>query len=160
MPQRTPEPRSRRTALDSFRDAFRGVGAVLRGERHMRVHLCAGVSALALGLGMGLEKGELAVLCLTVGCVMAAEAMNTAVERLCDFNESRLTPRIRLVKDAAAGAVLLTAIAAVGVGLALFLRAELLFLAVQVLTTPWLLGLLAAWIAAALWFIFGWKQKD
>ena len=56
-----------------------------------------------------------------MGMVTAAEAMNTAVERLCDFIEEGHNPRIGIIKDIAAGAVLLAAVFAAAVGIVVFL---------------------------------------
>lgn len=116
----------RRTLLDSFCDAFRGVWDCVKSERNMRVHLAACCYVLFFAVRMNLDRGEFACLFLAIGSVMAAETMNTAVEKLCDFEEKRFSPQIRVIKDLAAGAVVLTALAAAGVGLAVFLRPELL----------------------------------
>ncbi len=84
---------------------------------------------------------------------MGAEAMNTAVEKLCDFIQPKQNIRIRFVKDVAAGAVALTALAAVGVGLAVFLRPELWQTLQELFASPLSAVLLALSVAAALAFI-------
>lgn len=143
--------RERRTLFHSFADAFRGIGDCLKMERNMRVHLTVCLYVLFFAFRMGLSRGEMACLAVTIGAVMAAEAMNTAVEKLCDFNQKRLNPRIRTVKDVAAGAVLLSALAAVLVGAFLLFRPELLdvfrgLVASPVSLTLFLLSLVIAWI--------------
>ena len=113
--------KSRRTLLDSFRDAFRGIRHCLRAERNMRVHLAATVAVILLAVCLRVSRGELACLLLAIGMVTAAEAMNTAVERLCDFVEEKHNPRIGIIKDMAAGGVLLAAIFAAAMGATIFL---------------------------------------
>lgn len=102
-----------------FSCAWRGLVIVLRDEPSGRVHAVAlGVVA---GLGWWLKVGavEWAVLALAAGGVIAAEALNTAVERLADRVSLEREDSIRLVKDVAAGGVLAAALGAVGAGLAI-----------------------------------------
>jgi diacylglycerol kinase len=67
-----------------------------------------------------LSRAEGAVLALTFGTVLAAEAINSAVERTIDRFSTEHHPLSGAAKDMAAGAVLLTAIAALGVAACLF----------------------------------------
>jgi len=60
-----------------------------------------------------------AIMAVTVMLVLAAELFNTALEILVDHLHPDQHPRIKLVKDCAAGAVLVISIAAVGVAVAL-----------------------------------------
>lgn len=144
----------KRTLIHSFKDAFRGIGGCILSERNMRLHLTACCYVLFFAVRMGLTRGELAVLAITIGAVMSAECMNTAVEKLCDFTEKHWNPHIRVIKDIAAGAVLLCALAALVVGLAIFLRSELFQVISQICTHPVSLLLFAASVAAAAVFVF------
>lgn len=144
----------RRTLIDSFRDAFRGIGDCVLSERNMRVHLTACCYVLFFAFRLGLTRGEIACLVLTIGAVMSAEAMNTAVEKLCDFTQKHLNPHIRVVKDVAAGAVLLCALAAVLVGAVIFLRPELWQAVLEICSDPLSLALFLLSLAAALIFVF------
>ena len=67
----------------------------------------------------------MACLVLAIGAVMAAEALNTAVEKLCDFAQKNQNRYIRFVKDVAAGAVLLSAVGALLAGVFILFRPEL-----------------------------------
>lgn len=144
----------KRTLGNSFADAFRGIWGCIRSERNMRIHLTLGCYVLFFGFRMELSRGEIACLILTIGVVMGAEAMNTSVEKLCDFTEKHWNPRIRVVKDIAAGAVLLCALAAALVGAVLFLRPALWQILLGICTDPLSLCLFLLSAAAALIFIF------
>lgn len=120
----------------------------------MRVHLTACCYVLFFAFRLSLTRGEIACLVLTIGAVMSAEAMNTAVEKLCDFIQKHLNPHIRVVKDVAAGAVLLCALAAVLVGAVIFLRPELWQAALEICSDPLSLALFLLSLAAALIFVF------
>lgn len=92
---------------------------MLRDEPSGRVHALA--LGLVAGLGWWLNVGflEWAVLALAAGGVIAAEALNTAVERLADRVSLEREDSIRLVKDLAAGGVLAAVLGAVAAGLAI-----------------------------------------
>ena len=151
MSERTPPPR--RPLLHSFADAFRGIGACLRSERNMRIHLVACVYLLFFASRLSLSRGEMACLVLAAGGVLAAESLNTALEKLCDFNQRNRNRYIGLVKDIAAGGVLLAAVAALLVGVIVLARPELWELFRGMAQSPWQLGALALSLAAAAGFV-------
>lgn len=101
----------------SFKFAFSGIGYVLWSQRNAKIHLVVTLAVLALGVWLKITPSGWAVLVLTIGVVMAAEMLNTAVEALVDLVSPEYHPLAKIAKDAAAGAVLWLAIAAVVVGL-------------------------------------------
>lgn len=119
----------------------------------MRIHLVMCAYVLFFASQLSLSRGELACLLLAIGGVLTTETMNTAVEKLCDFNQKNLNRYIRVIKDMAAGAVLLCAIAALLVGVVIFFRPELWRLLWGIVAHPVKLGLLAVSLLAALGFI-------
>ena len=106
--------------LDSFRYAFHGIWRCVKGERNFRIHTLLAALSLILGVFYRLSPEKWAVLWLTIGLVLCAEGMNTAIEAAVDLSSPQKHPLAALAKDAAAGAVLLAALAAVGVGFSLF----------------------------------------
>lgn len=145
----------RRGLLHSFRCAFRGVWLCLCSERNMRIHALACGYVLFFAVKMGIAWGELALLLLAVGMVTAAEALNTAIEKLCDFVQPQQDRRIGVVKDMAAGGVALSAAFAALTGAAVLLRPELWEVLRQIAGTPWKLTLFAVSLGASLWVVFG-----
>jgi len=109
-----------RPLRDSFRDAFRGLRFVLRSQRNVRIHLVAAGAAVVAGLVVGLAPGEWATLVLVIVLVLALEMANTALETLADAVVTTHHPWVGTAKDVAAGAVLVSALGAVAVGLILF----------------------------------------
>lgn len=73
-----------------------------------------------MGLALELAPTEWGLLAATIGLVLALEAMNTAVEATVDAVGGRQTAAARQAKDSAAAAVLIGAMAAIGVGAAIF----------------------------------------
>jgi diacylglycerol kinase len=109
-----------RNLARAFVYAGRGVAVFLR-QRNARVHVALSAVACGLGAWLGLDAVRWCVLALTIALVLAAEALNTAIECVVDLASPGRHPLARDAKDVAAGAVLITAIAAVVVGCVLFL---------------------------------------
>ncbi len=102
--------------LRSFRFAGQGILDLFRFENNAKVHLLIATLVIAAGFWLGLSRVEWALILMQIGLVLAAEAVNTAIEKLCDFVSPGLHPHIKAIKDMAAGAVLIVAIMAVIVG--------------------------------------------
>ena len=134
--------------------AGRGVWFCIRHERNFRVHMAVAAYVLLLAPYFSLSRGEWAALLAVVALVLAAEAVNTAVEQVVNLASPRRRTRARVAKDVAAGAVLLCAAGALAAGLFLFLRPEA-FAAMQAdfLRCPWKPALLAASLPLDVWFV-------
>ena len=104
----------------SFSYAFAGLWWTVKTQRNMRIHLAAAVAVFTLGAVLHLTAVEFAVLALTCTVVLAAEMINTVVETTVDLASPASHPLAKVAKDVAAGAVLLTAIGAIVVGLLVF----------------------------------------
>ena len=103
--------------LLSFRHAFSGWWHVLRTQRNAWIHAVISVSVMLAGWWLGLSRLEWAILFLTLGLVWMAEFFNTALEAVVDLASPERHPLAKTAKDVAAAAVLLTALAAVVIGL-------------------------------------------
>lgn len=103
--------------LRSFRFAGQGILDLFQFENNAKVHFLVAVAVIGAGFWLGLSRIEWAIILTQIGLVWAAEAVNTAIEKLCDFVSPGLHPQIKAIKDMASGAVLLVAIVAVIVGL-------------------------------------------
>jgi diacylglycerol kinase (ATP) len=106
---------------ESFACAFRGIAALLKSEVHARIHLVATIAVLALGWWFGVGAGEWIAVILAIGLVWVAEALNTAIEYVADLAHPDEHPEVKKLKDLAAAAVLFASIAALIVGLIVFL---------------------------------------
>ena len=73
-----------RLFLKSFLYAGRGIACCIR-QRNMRFHLSAAVLTTAFSLAYGLTAAEYGLLFLTIGVILALEAVNTALEALTDL---------------------------------------------------------------------------
>lgn len=98
-----------RQRLKSFGHAFYGVKLLLLEEQHARLHLLATSLVFLTAWWLEIQRADWQVLVLTVALVWLAEALNTALEHLCDAAVPEYHPLIAKAKDVAAGAVLLAA---------------------------------------------------
>jgi undecaprenol kinase len=108
--------------IHRLRFALAGLAAAWRTEQNFRLQLVvlAGV-LIALAL-LKVEPLWWGLVLLTSGIVLSAELFNTALEHLVDHLHPETHPRIRIVKDCAAAAVLIAACMAAGVGVALIVH--------------------------------------
>ncbi len=101
----------------SFGYASKGILTLFQAENNAKVHLLAAIVVIGISLWLGLSVVEWSLLLIQIGLVIAAEAINTAVEKLADLIMPNYHPEIGIIKDVAAGAVLVLAIVAAIVGL-------------------------------------------
>jgi diacylglycerol kinase len=100
----------------SFGFAGEGIIALFRYENNAKVHLLIAIIVILAGVWLELSRTEWAIILTQIGLVWAAEAFNTAIEKLCDFVSPGIHPQIKAIKDLSSGAVFILAIAAVLVG--------------------------------------------
>lgn len=109
-----------KNSLYFFVYAFRGIAYAVRHERNFVVHILASIAVIIGGLWLGVSLVEWAILIVVIGLVFMAEVFNTAIEQLVNKVSPEFHPLAGLVKDLAAGAVLIISIAAALVGLCIF----------------------------------------
>ena len=108
------------TFLKGFVYARNGIIFLVKSERNFRVHLAVLILVIALGWYFSITRNEWMVITLTASVVLALEGVNTSIERLSDLYSTDQNEQIRVIKDVAAGAVLIAAIGAVIVGILVF----------------------------------------
>ena len=114
--------------LLSFQNAYRGIKFVFVTQHNAWIHSAATFLVIIMGLILGVSMIEWCILVITIGIVIALEVLNTAVEELVNHVSPQFDKKAGLVKDIAAGAVLVSAIAAVIIGIMIFVPKILLYL--------------------------------
>lgn len=105
----------------SIRYALNGIRLLLQ-EPNAQIHLLATVAVIVAGIIRQLQAMQWAGIALAAGLVWTAEALNTAIEYLCDYAcDGKFHPLIKKVKDISAGAVLLAAITSVIIAIFIFI---------------------------------------
>ena len=107
----------------SFRFATRGIW-VARAGSNFKIQLVSAGGVVFLTAAYGITGSHVGLVVLSITAVLSAELMNTAIERTCDFiaelHGVGRDPRIRDIKDLAAGAVLIVALGALTNGVIVF----------------------------------------
>jgi diacylglycerol kinase len=106
--------------IASFRYAFRGLWYALRTQRNARVHISIAILAILLGVVLHISAVEFALVFVAITGVFIAEMFNTVFELCIDLASPDYHPLAKTAKDVAAGAVLLSAVLSVVIGLFVF----------------------------------------
>lgn len=118
MNPRPPSPWKGRGFTARLGHAWAGLRSAWQHEPSLRTHAVATVAVVAALAVTRAPASWWALMALTIGAVVSAELLNTALEVLADHLHPGHHPAIGRCKDVAAGAVLVSSMAAVGVGLA------------------------------------------
>jgi diacylglycerol kinase (ATP) len=107
--------------LKSFKYAWEGIVSFFRLEYNAQIHLAITVLVLVLSVTLKLSKWEVIAVVFSIAIVWVVEMINTVIETIMDFICIERHPQIKLIKDLAAGAVLVAAIAAAIIGCIIFI---------------------------------------
>lgn len=110
-----------RKRIKSFTYAWKGIGSFIGKEHNAWIHLTITTAVIVSGFLLNITSAEWIAIVLSIALVLSAEAFNTAIERLVDLTSPEENYIAGDVKDIAAGAVLICAIAAATVGLIIFI---------------------------------------
>jgi diacylglycerol kinase len=103
-----------------FVHAWHGVLYVFEHERNARIHLLFAVGAFCVGVYLHVSDTQLTAIFFAVILVFLAEIFNTAIEKVLDLLHPDINPKVRIIKDMAAGGVLVAAVAAGTIGVVIF----------------------------------------
>lgn len=108
----------------AFRYAIFGIGKAMKKERNFRIHMVALLTILIFNSIASFSALHWALELLCCMIVISLELMNTAVEKVCDAVTREVSPLIRYAKDAAAGAVFVSAVGSVVIAFLVFFSDE------------------------------------
>ena len=106
--------------IAGFRYAFHGLWYAFRTQRNARVHVGIAILVILMGIVLRISAVEFAVIFVTIAVVFTAELFNTVIELCVDLASPGYHELAKVAKDMAAGAVLLSAILAIIIGLFVF----------------------------------------
>lgn len=106
--------------IDSFIYAAQGIRAAVQQERNMRFHLCAAFYVYLFSSFYDFTSTQYALITIMVVGVMALELVNSSIERVMERPAPERYRTAGVVKDMAAGAVLIFSIGCAVAGVFLF----------------------------------------
>lgn len=107
--------------INGFVFAFDGLKTLVHTERNFKFHLFAFVCITIAGLFFKINKEEWFVVLIISSVILTAEALNSAIEKLCNYVQPEIHPSIKQVKDVSAAAVLISSFIAVVIAGIIFL---------------------------------------
>ncbi|WP_245976774.1 diacylglycerol kinase family protein [Oceanobacillus arenosus] len=104
-----------------FSYAWNGILATIKTEANFRLHLVVAILVVICCFIFEITRIEWAIILLTIGLVLVTELTNSAIEKIIDYLRPEIHPAAKVIKDVAAGSVLIAAIISVIIGCIIFI---------------------------------------
>lgn len=109
-----------KNVISSFKYAFQGMFSALKTERNLKIHVTIMILVIIAGIVLKISKIEWIICIILFGLVIGGEMLNSAIETVVDIAMPDINSKAKFAKDAAAGAVLVFAIASAIIGFMIF----------------------------------------
>ena len=109
-----------KNVISSFKYAFQGMFSALKTEWNLKIHVTIMILVIIAGIVLKISKIEWIICIILFGLVIGGEMFNSAIETVVDIAMPDINPKAKFAKDAAAGAVLVLAIASAIIGFMIF----------------------------------------
>ena len=109
-----------KSLTDSFNYAIKGLVYAVRTQRNMKIHIFTSIIVILASLLFSISRAEIIMVIISITLFISAELFNTAIENVADAAVNHYHPLIKLAKNTAAAAVLVTALNALVVGILVF----------------------------------------
>ena len=116
-----------RNRMQSFKYAFKGIFHAFKHEKNIWIQSACAVTIIIVGIIFKISIMEWVAIVVCIGMVFACEIMNTAIEAIVDFISPEYHKKAGLIKDLAAGAVLVASIMSAIVAVIIFIPKLILF---------------------------------
>ena len=117
-----------KTFMKSVGFALQGAVQFFSRQRNAKIQTVIGITAILLGFVVSITPYQWLLVLFCIGLVISLEMINSAIEIFCDMVTTDFHPKIRIIKDVAAGAVLVASLASLVIGLIIFIPALTNFL--------------------------------
>ena len=106
--------------INSFKCAIQGIKQAVKTERNVKIHITIMILVIIAGIVLKINTQEWIICIILFGLVIGGEMLNSAIETVVDIAMPDINPKAKFAKDAAAGAVLVLAIASAIIGFMIF----------------------------------------
>lgn len=106
--------------MKRFKHAVNGIFHVFKNEQNFKIHILATILVISAGVFFSIDKTEWMIIIIAISIVLTSELINSAIEYLSNFVSPNFHDKIKIIKDASAGAVLISAIGALVLALVIF----------------------------------------
>lgn len=112
---------SKHSLFKSFKFAFSGLETAITKSRNFRIQIILGILAIILGVIYKISGFEWLSLILIIASVLILELINTAIEEIVNMVSPEIQERAKIAKDVSAASVLVASIAAIFIGIIIFI---------------------------------------
>ncbi len=106
--------------LKSVKFAFKGIFSIYKTEQNFRFQIFASFFVIFLMIFFKMSLREVIVLILMISFVLIMEIINSAFEKIADMFKPRIHVYAEIVKNIMAGAVLISSLTAIVIGIIIF----------------------------------------
>ena len=107
--------------IKSIKTAINGIMIVAKEEHNAWLHIIATLTIIIIASRLNITAIEGSLLIFAIGLVWTSEAFNSAIEALANEVSGAYSIGIKKTKDIAAGAVLISSLTALAIGLLILL---------------------------------------
>jgi len=107
--------------LNSFKNALKGLKKVFKEEKNFQFHVIIAIIVVLLSIYWQLAAWQWIIILLLITLILVLEIINTIIERFIDILKPRIHSYVKDIKDMSAAMVMVSTIAAVIIGLIVFL---------------------------------------
>lgn len=112
--------KKKRTFIRSFKDCLRGLDFIFIHEDNFKREFILGIIALILCVILKVSRIEFIIVLIVIGLVLFAESVNTTIEKAIDLYTKEYNKEAGMVKDIAAGSVIIICFFAMIIGMIIF----------------------------------------
>jgi diacylglycerol kinase len=102
--------------IEAIQNAVRGLVYFFKNEKNGKIQLAIGFFTIVIAAYLGCNAIEWFCILFCIAMVLGFEMLNTAIEKTCDLIQEEYHPKIKIIKDVAAGAVLFVSIISAVIG--------------------------------------------
>lgn len=110
-----------KSPIHSLRCAFNGFKYAFKQEQNFCIEVIIGLIVIALMFYFGIALLEKIIILIMIFLVLGFELVNTTAEHILNLVEPNFRPKVRIIKDIMAAAVIVAIFGAVIIGLIIFL---------------------------------------
>jgi len=109
-----------RSFFKSLEIAVYGLMSAFKEENNFRIQFLIGIIVIFFTIFLGLNSIETSILILMILVVLSLELINSQIEKFLDLIQPEHHPRVKIIKDFSAGAVLISALGSIVIGILIF----------------------------------------
>ena len=113
--------KTNKTLFQSQLHAIKGILQIIKNERNFRIQIAVAILVTLIGIILKISHNDWIAVGFLIALVLISEAFNSVIEAVCDTVSKEYKVNIKYAKDVSAGAVLLSAILSVILGLIIFI---------------------------------------